>query len=397
MSRYLVAIGFLFAAVLTGCPSLPDLSENVAGEAPELKTLINKAEATEYFNFSDDGKTYTTGTWYSGVKLFRTESNTLLEHHFPEKVIDPSLPTNAMNTTPTADIKGVGFSGSNTWFFCVSFRTDKPGNENRRYSFIVRSINPPREIASFERCGEHFMSNGSHVMHNWELYNWQTGKSYPYEIFPPAAINRSLAPVSAAVMLTPGNLVLSWQYGKKGVMINDPIRDKTEIWDVDIFWKHKMAVTADDKYLINVAGRRCTLWKWPERQKVGHCSPWLYGKSLESFDMALAPDGKTFAFAADNAVRVYRTEPFQLLFETAVPSGVGRVAVSSDGYLAVAENRGILAVWDIAERKIVGRNRFVEEGKEKGFSPLLAFQPNGNRLAVGWGGLMFLELPARHE
>jgi len=117
-------------------------------------------------------------------------------------------------------------------------------------------------------------------------------------------------------------------------VIFDPLNDTMEFWKEAVRLDGTIIVTPDNRRAIGLsaANYKCTLWSWPERKEIGHCSERLrgiFGAYLDSPEaLALSSDGKFFAIGVGNNVRVYRIEPFKLEYDCFRDSQAARATKS---------------------------------------------------------------------
>ena len=238
-----------------------------------------------------------------------------------------------------------------------------------------------------------FPANKDYILQGDWLVDWRSGKHYAFDA-------PSDPPYTVIPTLTPDNRIITHIDTDKydGTVIIDPIHDTVEYWKEAA----SVSVTPDNRHAIGLSTEnyKCTLWRWPEKEKVGHCSPRLrgiFGKYPEHLEVVtLSRDGKSFAIGFGNNVWVYRIEPFQLEREATMPGSVRALALSNDGWLAVSDRKGFLRVWNINTGELAGQRRFfgnVLNVLSERQVPKLAFQPDGNKLFTAYGNLTVFELP----
>lgn len=124
------------------------------------------------------------------------------------------------------------------------------------------------------------------------------------------------------------------------------------------------------------------------------------GKELRRFEghkndvrcLALSPDGKIIASAAERELRLWDVQTGKMIGELKLtndmpwmPSQLRSLAFASDGkLLAVGDETGIVELWDVAARK---QQHQLGERKNKFFNSVhaLAFSPTGKTLVAGHG------------
>jgi WD40 repeat protein len=356
--------------------------------------------SVKFFALSEDGNTFVAGSQYNGVGLYRTSDYSPLERYYECEYVPPATPDGADSCRTTAHMFGVGYTNANTWYFTGNVL----GKTREEYKYILhaRSIDPSREITMLDvgmaNGARAFPANRDYILQgNW-LIDWRSGKHYYVDIPPPTPCN------SAIPTLTPDNRVVTHvcigEY--EGIVIVDPIHETLEYWKEAARLGERIMVTPDNRYAIGLsrANYKCTLWRWPEKKEIGHCSETLYGifgkkRTQYSPVLALSLDGKSFAVGVDNTVRVYRIEPFKLELEINMSDSVSALALSDDGWLAASDRKGFLRVWDVNAGNLVGQRRFSGNGLNEKYEPTLVFQPKGNKLFTTYGGITVFEIPKR--
>ncbi|MDR1228540.1 MAG: WD40 repeat domain-containing protein, partial [Azoarcus sp.] len=242
-------------------------------------------------------------------------------------------------------------------------------------------------------------ANRNYIAYNNELIDWRTGKRYPTKatVFEPKW--------STFPTLTPDNRIIT--YPDRETVIFDPLNDTMESWKEAARLGGTIIVTPDNRHAIalSMANYRCTLWTWPERKEIGHCSERLYGffRSYHEYSelLAVSRDGKSFAIGVDNNVRVYRVEPFKLELEITMPGPVGALALSDDGWLAAYDYKGFIRVWNVATGKLAGQHSLADaqpgafDGKtiHGAYAPKLVFQPGSSKLFTTLDDITVFDIP----
>jgi WD40 repeat protein len=378
--------------LLAGCPSTPPIAEAERKPIPEL-TIVGSVNlfsgGTDFFALSEDGSTFVAGNKYS-VGLYRASDYAPLERHYECEGETLAISDGGYSCNTDAAIYDLGYIDANTWYFIERILREADIRVH------VRTIHPPREISvstvDEPRSNIIASANRNYVAHNNGLIDWRTGKRYPTKapVFRP---REQIVPT-----LTPDNRIITY-LGRK-TMIFDPLNDTMEVWKGATSLDQAILVTPDNRHAIGLSTKnyKCTLWSWPEKKEIGHCSGRLrgiFGKNSEYLEvLALSPNGKSFAVGVDNNVRVYRIEPFQLELETSTPGPVVALALS-DGLLATYDYKGFLRVWNIATGSLAGQHSFPGVGWANENKYNLAFQPNSNRLFLKRGGITVFEIPKR--
>jgi WD40 repeat protein len=395
MFRSLVLVSSLLALLFTGCPSMsvaPGFTES------RLKLeIIHSARLFEagiqFLSFSEDGNTFVAGGIYDGVGLFRVDDYALQERYYERSNTD----------IPTANIISTGYFDTNTWYFTVAIRPPRSGYELVVEQGVthVRTIQPSREIAQFESNAPTVVAaNKNYFAYNHyqggTLVDWRTGKDYPVQVAQGAYL--------ATLELTHSNRVLSLGGIKNiaTVILDDPLHQQTQTLEGYVTF------SPDERYVVDRNGFRCKLLKFTgkeveplgKQKVVGYCGV----RTGETYKTTVfSPDSKMFAIWMNRNVRVYRTEPFQLLFEKNTRGSVANVALSDTGWLAAVDRFGFLYAWDIPTGQFVGQyrvysdSRFPDSGEDgnPNFSMLLTIQPGGNKLLTNYNGLTIFKLPER--
>ncbi|MDR1425028.1 MAG: hypothetical protein LBI92_10575 [Azoarcus sp.] len=394
MYRFLTPfLCLLLSALLVGCLSAPLAAETESGPVPEL-IMVSSADSfwggVSFLALSEDGNTFVAGSENDGVGLYRTSDYAPLERYYACEHA-AATPDKAESCKAKAYMRGAGYIDANTWYFAGEV-LGKVREENK-HSIRVRSIHPSREIAVPDIKGSNgartFPANKDYLLWGSLLIDWRSGKRYTFNI--PLHDPR----YSPVLILTPDNRVITHtdQY-----VIIDPIHDTME------YWKEAggtIMITSDNRHAIGIskANYKCTLWSWPERKKIGHCSERLgiferrysdYGEAL-----ALSNNGKFFAIGVDNDVRVYRIEPFKIELKVNMPGPVGALALSDDGWLAAYDYKGFLRIWNVATGSLAGQRSFFDGKTIHGaYAPKLAFQPgSGGRLFTTYKNMTVFEAP----
>ncbi|MDR1228675.1 MAG: hypothetical protein LBK55_06615 [Azoarcus sp.] len=391
MCRFLTPFPCLLTVLLTGCPSAPPAAEAESGPIPALE-IVGSADlfstVVRFFALSEDGNTFVAGSKYS-VGLYRASDHAPLERHYECEGESFATPYGAYSCNKEADIYDLGYIDANTWYF-----TERLPKEND-IRVHVRTIHTPQEISVStvnEIPGRAIASaNRNYIAYNNELIDWRTGRRYPTKatVFEPKW--------STFPTLTPDNRIIT--YPDRETVIFDPLNDTMESWKEAARLGGTIIVTPDNRHAIgfSMTNYKCTLWNWPERKEIGHCSERLYGifGSYHEYPevLALSRDGKSFAIGVDNNVRVYRVEPFKLELEVSTPSPVNTLALSDDGLLAAYDYKGFLRVWDVAIGSLAGQHKFLDVGWAGMTGYKLLFQPNSNKLFIKRGGITVFEIP----
>jgi WD40 repeat protein len=386
MYRYLFLTPCLLALLLAGCPSMPTAPEFAETKStPELEIIYSTKvfdEGIGFLAFSKDGNTFIAGDRYDGVGLFRADDFTLLERHYER----------GKSGASKAYIISAGYFDTSTWYFtavtgpAITYvRTIQPSQEIARYTFEYANLDMVAANKNYFAC--------STKRHNGVLVNWRTGEKYPIKTV------SGLRAGFAAFELTHSNRVLSvaaWQ-GVQKSMLDDPLHQKTQTLDGYITF------SPDERYGVDWNGYRCKFLEFHEKEVeplekqkvVGYCSG-LTGKDKEKKVM-FSPNGTIFAVAIDHDVRVYRVEPFQLIFERKTPGSVVAVVLSDTGWLVAADGWGFLRAWDVATGRLVGQRSLFDSGGQDNpnFAMLMAIQPEGNKLLTDHNGLTVFKLPER--
>ncbi|MDR1229400.1 MAG: WD40 repeat domain-containing protein [Azoarcus sp.] len=392
MCRFLTPFPCLLTVLLTGCPSAPPVAEAESGLIPALE-IVGSADlfsgGVGFLALSEDGNTFIAGNENRGVGLYRTSDHAPLERHYECEGEALATPDGAYSCNERVSIYDLGYIDANTWYFtAMAFKE----NDMRVH---VRTIHPPQEI-SVSTVNELThraiaSTNRNYIAYNNELIDWRTGKRYPTK----ATVFEPKWPTFPTV--TPDNRIITYP-GRKTVIF-DPLNDTMESWKEAARLDETIIVTPDNRHAIGLstANYKCTLWNWPERKKIGHCSERLrgifggYPEYLEV--LTLSHDGKFFAIGVDNSVRVYRVEPFKLELEVSTPGPVNTLALSDDGLLAAYDYKGFLRVWDVAIGSLAGQHKFLDVGWAGMTGYKLLFQPNSNKLFIKRGGITVFEIP----
>ncbi|MDR0702451.1 MAG: hypothetical protein LBF61_08620 [Azoarcus sp.] len=391
MCRFLTPFLCLLTMLLTGCPSAPSIAETESRSVPDL-TMLDSVDlftgSVKFFAFSEDGNTFIVGNKHDGVGLYRTSDHALLERHYECEGESLATPYGAYFCDTDATIYDLGYIDANTWYFSERIQRQ---NDIRVH---VRTIHPPQEISASiidDIPGNAIVSaNRNYIADNNGLIDWRMGKRYPTK-------THVLEPKWHTVpTLTPDNRIIT--YPKKKTVIFDPLNDTMEVWKGAARLGKSIIVTPDNRHAIGLStvNGKCTLWHWPERKEIGHCSPRasrFSGNNSPHLELlSLAPGGKSFSVGVDNNVRVYRIEPFKLELEASMPGLVVALALSEDGRLAVYDDKGFLRIWNVGTGRLVGQRDFLK-GKTSSYVPKLVFQPNGNKLFMMYGSIKVFEIP----
>jgi WD40 repeat protein len=398
MCRFLTPFLCLLFALLPGCLSAPTAGEAEDRPIPEL-SIVGSADlfssGVDFLALSEDGNTFVAGNEYHSVGLYRTSDYTRLEEHYDCDDEFVEIPNTTDSCRAKASTLNAGYIDVNTWYFTTMLQR---GTGIRLH---VRTIQPSREI-SVSEVNEDYHNAAASVNKNYIAYNnwlidWRTGESHRVKgwVFDP---QRWITPT-----LTPDNRIITYPnketYSDRKTVIFDPLNDTMEVWKEATQLDKAIIVTPDNRHAIGLSTKnyKCTLWSWPERKEIGHCSGRLrgiFGKYPEYLEvLALSLDSKRFAIGVENNVRVYRIEPFQLEMEANTPGPVGALAFSDDGWLAASDRKGFLRVWDVDTGSLAGQRRFSGDGLNEKYVPKLVFQPNSNKLFTTYGGITVFEIP----
>jgi WD40 repeat protein len=407
MYRFLTLVPCLLALLLAGCPSMttaPELSETEP--VPELEVAhsisIYLFEAgVQFLAFSEDGNTFVAGGKHDGVGLFRTDDFTLLERHYEGDKSHTEF--GIKMSKKIADTISAGYFDKNTWYFMVVPISPNPEerspSEPEQAITHVRTIQPSQEVARYtseHRNKDVVAHNKNYFVYssdglNGTLVNWRSGEKYPIKTI---EAHRGIFEVFE---LTHSNRVLSatgWAKLEKP-MLDDPLHQQTQILEGYVTF------SPDERYGVDLNGARCTLLEFhgkkvtplKEQKIVGHCSGLTWGSKEKN--VMFSPDGTMFAVAVDRDVRVYRVDPFQLVFKREVAGVVGSLALSDAGWLVTVDETGFLRAWDVATGRLAGQRRFLDGNGNPRSSFLLAIQPGGDKLLVNQDGLTVFKLPER--
>ncbi|MDR1424551.1 MAG: hypothetical protein LBI92_08105 [Azoarcus sp.] len=393
MYRFLTPFLCLLSALLAGCLSAPPNVEAESGPIPELTTVHSTGLFSGIVGFlalSEDGNTFIAGSGRS-VGVYRTSDYAPLERHYIREDEPSTTVDDAGSSGTRASIYDLGYIDANTWYFSAM-----PFKEND-VRVHVRTIHPPREIfvsTVNEITNEATASvNKNYIAYNNELIDWHTGKRYPVK-------TPAFDPYSLIVpTLTPDNRIIT--YPNEKTVIFDPLNDTMKFWKEALRIGRTIIVTPDNRHAIGIsaANYRCTLWSWPERKEIGHCSEhlgWIFWGYFEYGEtVALSSDSKFFAVGVGHTVRVYRIEPFKLELEVTTPGPVGKLALSDDGWLAAYDYKGFLRIWNVATGSLAGQRSFFDGKTIHGaYAPKLAFQPgSGGRLFTTYKNMTVFEAP----
>jgi WD40 repeat protein len=347
------------------------------------------SSGVDFFAFLEDGNTFIAGNEHHGVGLYRTSDHVPLERHYECENVPPETPDGTGHCRAKAHIYDLGYIDANTWYFIE--RTLREIDMRVH----VRTIHPPQEISASIIDDIPYnaivSANRNYIADNNGLIDWRTGKRYPTK-------THVLEPKwQTFPTLTPDNRIIT--YPKQKTVIFDPLNDTMEAWKSAARLGKLIVVTLDNRHAIGLstANGKCTLWRWPERKIIGHCSPRLYGifgKHSKYFEvLALSPDGKSFAVGDGNKAWVYRIEPFRLELEVNMPDSVSALALSNNGWLAISDRKGFFRVWDVNTGGLAGQRRFSGNGLNEKYVPKLAFQPDSNKLFTTYGGITVFEIP----
>ena len=390
MFRSLTLSLCLLSMTLTGCPSLPPATET--GSEPTLPIVHSEKLlplSIDFLAFSEDGSTFVVGGESDGVGLYRASDYALLERYYSRDEKD--LTWGAGIGKPRASISNVGYIDANTWYFGADVQDDtkNPGELNVR--LYIRTLQPAQEIAVLNGWGSLISANKNHILSGEKLIDWHTGKEYLFRTL-------SFDPHSNFIpALTPDSRVIVNVFKKSTII--DPINNTEEFWKEAAPLGRTILFTPDNRHALGLstANYKCTLWLWPERKKVGQCSPRLrgiFGSYPDHLEVvALSLDGKFFAIGFDNNVRVYRIEPFKLELEATTPGPVAQLALSDNGLLAAYDYRGFLRIWNIATGSLAGQRSLLDGKLHIAYSPKLAFQPGSGKLFTTYNDLTVFEIP----
>ena len=380
----------LVLLLFSGCLSVSVASSEAMPELEMVYSTDLFKAGVQFLSFSEDGNTFVAGGIFDGVGIFRADDYALLERYYER---DDS-------STPTAIIISTGHFDANTWYYTAT--THIPSS--KQSVTHIRTIKPSQEVAQyeFEYGNEDLVAANRNYLaysakrHNGTLIDRRTGEEYPIKTvdafsgFSRFELTRSNRVLSAA----------GWPSAEKP-MLDDPLHQQTQTLDGYVTF------SPDEQYAVDLNGFRCKLLKLNgkkvvplKKQKVvGHCSGLLFKTEKVA---KFSPDSKMFAVVADQNVRVYRVEPFQLLLERKMAASVitlvgSSIDLSDTGWLAVVDKRGFLYAWNATTTNLAGQYRLRDTGEEENphFSVLLAIQPGGNKLLTNYNGLTVFSLPER--
>jgi WD40 repeat protein len=194
------------------------------------------------------------------------------------------------------------------------------------------------------------------------------------------SVLQSDAAINAVAFSRSSNLIVSGNLGEK-ITIWDTIKRTTESLLLTNEAVLNVAISSDGNAIVaTTRSGNAYLFNllYPnERKKLRtYDDPTIDAPNAEA--VAFAPDGRSFATACRNQVRLWGCPSGKLIRDFTTPKNINSIAFSTDGTtLAAVDSGGTLALWD----SLTGECR-ASTNAHVGISFCVAFSSNGRRIAT---------------
>jgi len=364
MTRFFTSITCAASMLLVGCLR--------TAEPPQIpvQTLVpiyqeDYPYAFDYLEYSSSGQTLVaTGVHFAN--LYNATNYKKLVEGRAEKLNDSGK--------TSLFFGGAGHIDDNTWYF-VS------GVPGERVTAYIKQIEPPRELIKYDIGHPSklpVVANKHHLADTNTLLDWRSGKQYRVE----TRVGEFGYTLTENSRVMTHNPIIS-----NTVLIHDPVKQEALSLDTGArVWG--ATLSADAKYALTHSKKGwCTVWQVLEKKKIGSCGQATIIDPKQTF----RPGGRSFRVLIEGEFREYETHSLKVLrsipLKEKMPASIVNRAMN-DKWLAVFDREGYLRVWSLLDGRLRGEYKYPSMGDHHIKENSLAFQPNGDRLAVSQGRLL---------
>lgn len=283
---------------------------------------------------------------------------------------------------PYGIVNGGGFIDNNTLYWGYK---EVGGGERNTVAEIWR-IKPNEKLFSYEfdNSADHpLVANKRYIAYPNTLVDWRNGSA-------PMHALHAHPGEAGFYLITESGRVFSRNLLGKTLLLHDPKTNQRWYWATGLM-PFEAALTHSERHVIAIDDTgACKVWRMPEIESLDRCG-WGTAFTQKRTRLAVAPHAERFAVSVENRVRVYSLEPYALIHEFRLPDPVETMALTDEGRLAVADEKGHLSLWDSATGAALGQAEpgRVRELTFQAESRLLALASDGERY-----GLHLYDVPA---
>jgi len=377
--RLLCVSAFLLSGCLCPALPLPQMAAQVL-EPVHIENFESKFMMPNRLRFSEKGNTFLVAGKNDFIYIYDAanfEKNTEIKKNSDEAHL-------------LFVINDAGYIDNNTWYYTKDdFNRD---DSLRNAAVHIRQIEPARELHRHDWgrfSSSPVLANATHIAHGRRLLNWHDGSAYEVVVEHPGRFSYGL---------TPDSLVVTSNYEGNVYLFYDPVKQNGTVWNVGAarsaiqnahaptgMRSGSLILSPDAQYGLVTSNRgKCELWRLqlPQKELAGRCgrSGLFGGKRWHR--VAFTRDSSAFAIAAENELFVYAMQPFRQIMATKLVHKVKALALEADR-LAVADESGVIFVWNTATSKLLGEYRptmDTEDDADNQTTHLLDLQPGGRKL-----------------